>query len=251
MDDGFLHRYFLNNSGRVIHKWLHYFDIYERHFSRFRGKPVHFLEIGVAHGGSQEMWRGYFGPEAKISCLDIRDLSANVPPNIARFYQGSQTDPKILDKIVKENGPIDIVLDDGSHQSEHVIAAFEHLYRNMTPHGVYMVEDILCSYLAKYEGGLHKPGTAMEYFKALPDNLNFMHTPDIPNDDVIGNSTDSITFYDAIVVLERRPKSHPQWARTGYASFYGPIAFCPKFPKGAPADDGYTSGIVAPDAVRK
>ncbi|MBB4276699.1 class I SAM-dependent methyltransferase [Rhizobium mongolense] len=251
MSSGFLHKYFLNHSGKMIHKWLHYFDIYERHLERFRGKNFHFLEIGVAHGGSQEMWRSYFGPEARMSCLDIRDLSHNVPRETAKFYRGSQTDRAILDRIIRENGAIDVVLDDGSHQSEHVIASFEHLYPKMSPNGLYMVEDIMCSYLKKYDGGLRKAGTAMEYFKSLSDNLNFMHTPDISNEDPVGNSTDSVTFYDGVVVLERRPKAHPQWARTGYASFYGPIAFCPQFPDGAPADDGYKSGIKATVKIDK
>ena len=35
MSQGQLHRSFLNNSDYVLHKWIHYFDIYERHFSRF------------------------------------------------------------------------------------------------------------------------------------------------------------------------------------------------------------------------
>src|SRR5438067_13766465 len=45
------------SEGRGIWKWLHYFDIYDRHFSRFRGEAVHVLEIGVYSGGSLEMSR--------------------------------------------------------------------------------------------------------------------------------------------------------------------------------------------------
>src|SRR6266436_9654375 len=33
-------------QGPGIWKWNHYFDIYDRHFRRFRGKEVHVLEIG-------------------------------------------------------------------------------------------------------------------------------------------------------------------------------------------------------------
>jgi len=38
MADGSLHKYFLNNPSKRLHKWTHYFDIYERHFERFRTK---------------------------------------------------------------------------------------------------------------------------------------------------------------------------------------------------------------------
>ena len=34
-----LESYFRNNESRLIHKWLHYFDIDHRHFERFRGRP--------------------------------------------------------------------------------------------------------------------------------------------------------------------------------------------------------------------
>lgn len=39
--------YFKNNTERIIYKWAHYFDVYERHFSKYRGKNVVILEIGT------------------------------------------------------------------------------------------------------------------------------------------------------------------------------------------------------------
>lgn len=36
-----LEEYFQSNAdGRLIHKWLHYFEIYHRHFEPYRGKPI-------------------------------------------------------------------------------------------------------------------------------------------------------------------------------------------------------------------
>ena len=231
MSSGFLHRYFLNHSGRSIHKWFHYFDVYEAHFERFRGRKINFLEIGVGQGGSQQMWREYFGPEANIMCLDIRDLSHRVDPKVAKFYQGDQTDKKLLDKIVKQNGAIDVVLDDGSHHSKHIIATFEILYPQMTPNGVYMVEDVSCVYKKKYDGGYKQPGSFMEYTKDLCDRINFVHLKQFKNDDPFGNSTHSINIYDAMVVFERRPKAHLQWARTGKQGILGELPFTPGWPQ--------------------
>ncbi len=74
MNDGFLHKYFLNNSSKRLHKWNHYFDIYERHFSRFRGKNLVMLEIGVFGGGSLDMWKAYLGEEAKVIGVDINPV---------------------------------------------------------------------------------------------------------------------------------------------------------------------------------
>ena len=63
--------YFENNKGRQIFKWMHYFDIYDRYFSKYRGTDVRFLEIGIFQGGSLQMWKDYFGPKAKIFGVDI------------------------------------------------------------------------------------------------------------------------------------------------------------------------------------
>ncbi|HMH33204.1 MAG TPA: hypothetical protein VK543_09260, partial [Puia sp.] len=66
-----LEKYFNSNTKRRIFKWHHYFEIYDRHFSRFRNKEINILEIGVLHGGSLQMWKEYFGPKAKIYGIDI------------------------------------------------------------------------------------------------------------------------------------------------------------------------------------
>src|SRR3989344_1191002 len=66
-----LEKYFDSNTKNLMHKWMHYFDIYDRHFSRFPGTDVHLLEIGVSQGGSLQMWKGYFGPRAVIYGADI------------------------------------------------------------------------------------------------------------------------------------------------------------------------------------
>ena len=231
MGDGFLHKYFLNHNGRVIHKWFHYFDVYEKHFERFRGKKINFLEIGVGQGGSQQMWRDYFGPEANIMCMDLRDLSSRMKPEVSKFYQGDQTDPEILNRIVDENGPLDIVLDDGSHFSEHIIASFKVLYPRMTPNGVYMVEDVSCTYKKRYNGGVKQPGSFMEFTKDMLDHINFVHISSISYKDPFGLSTHSVSVYDSMVVFERRPKSHTQWARTGKQGSLGDVPFTPQWPQ--------------------
>lgn len=71
-----LERYFRENTGRQIHKWHHYFEIYDRHLSRFRGTDVHVLEFGVSQGGSTQMWKHYFGPRCRISGLPQRAAAA-------------------------------------------------------------------------------------------------------------------------------------------------------------------------------
>ena len=66
-----LEKYFASNTGKLMDKWKHYFEVYDRHFSRFRGTAVHLVEFGVFQGGSLQMWKHYFGPRAKIYGVDI------------------------------------------------------------------------------------------------------------------------------------------------------------------------------------
>src|SRR5215475_7150062 len=51
-----------HHQGKGVWKWLHYFDVYNRHFSKFVGREINVVEVGVFSGGSLEMWREYFGP---------------------------------------------------------------------------------------------------------------------------------------------------------------------------------------------
>jgi hypothetical protein len=66
-----LERFFEANTDRLIHKWRHYFEIYDRHFARFRGQSPHVVEFGVSQGGSMRMWKDYFGAGATIHGVDI------------------------------------------------------------------------------------------------------------------------------------------------------------------------------------
>jgi len=59
-------QFFVSNKGRIISKWIHYFEIYDRYFNQFRDKEINVLEVGVNRGGSLEMWRKYFGTKANI-----------------------------------------------------------------------------------------------------------------------------------------------------------------------------------------
>lgn len=201
-----LHAHFLNNSGRKLHKWLHYFDIYESHFARFRNRRPKILEIGVSGGGSLEMWRDYFGEGATILGLDVEPACKAHEALGATIYIGSQDDPVLLQQVVDENGPLDIVIDDGSHRMDHMAATLSFLYRHVQPNGCYLVEDMHTCYWADYGGGLKRQGSFMEVCKDLVDELNAQHTRGEVTVTDFTRSTASITFYDSVCVFEKRPQ---------------------------------------------
>jgi 23S rRNA U2552 (ribose-2'-O)-methylase RlmE/FtsJ len=211
MNDGFLHRYFLGNGGKRLHKWLHYFDIYERHLERFRGKSPVMIEIGVAGGGSLAMWKEYFGPGSEIIGVDIKPNCKEHEAEGIEVFIGSQDDPSLWDIILEKYPDVDIVLDDGSHVMKHMIATFEQLYHRVNANGIYMVEDTHTCYWSKYDGGYKKSDSFMEFAKEKIDELNAFHMKksEVRISDFT-RSTDYIAFYDSIVVFEKKPQGSRQ-----------------------------------------
>ncbi len=203
---GFLHRYFLNNGQKIISKWLHYFDIYEHHFERFRNRRPVVIEIGIRGGGSLSMWKEYFGPSCHIIGLDINPDYKIFDADGIEVFVGSQDDPRVISSILDKYGPPDIVIDDGSHIVDHVIKTFQILYPHLSSNGIYLVEDTYTSYWPRFGGGLKKPGTFIERCKELIDELNAFHSKGAVPISGFTKNTQSITFYDSVVVFEKRPQ---------------------------------------------
>lgn len=204
--DNDLRRYFDHNPGRLLHKWLHYFEIYDHHFSRYRGKPVNILEIGVFHGGSIQLWKDYFGPQARIYGVDIDPRCKQFEEENVKIIIGDQGDRAFLDRLKNEIPRPDILIDDGGHLMHQQIATFEELYPFVAEDGIYLCEDLHTSYWPEWGGGLRKPGTFIEYSKRLIDSLNGFYSKDpgrfSPNS--VTRSAHSLHFYDSVLVIEKQ-----------------------------------------------
>ncbi len=194
---------FLTNDGKLIHKWVHYFGIYDRHFSWFRGKSVTFLEIGVSKGGSLQMWQRYFGPLARIIGIDIDpSCREHEQPGIS-VRIGDQGNPDFLQEVIDEFGVPDIVLDDGSHQMAHINATFDFLYPKLPKNGIYMVEDLHTAYWSEFGGGVDAPASFINRCKRFIDSLNADHSRGAIAPDTITRQTYGISFYDSVVTFEK------------------------------------------------
>lgn len=210
MSDGYLHRYFLNNGELRLHKWIHYFDIYERHFKRFVNKQPTILEIGVFGGGSLKMWQNYFGDGVKVIGIDINPNCKEYEHENIEIFIGSQDDEELLHSITTKYPNIDIVLDDGSHIMRHMKKSFEVLYPKVSDNGVYVVEDTHTCYWSEYEGGLGKQDTFIEFAKTKIDEINAVHSRNALEITDFTRSTDAICFYDSVIVFEKRKQGNRQ-----------------------------------------
>lgn len=173
-----LEAYFYGNTGRLLHKWLHYFKLYDRHFSKFRGRPITLIEIGVFHGGSLQMWKDYFGPEARIVGVDYDPRCLALADEHVQVIIGDQDDRTFLRALRQEIGTVDIVIDDGGHRMSQQIGTFDELWPAVAEGGVYLIEDLHTSYWPEYGGGYGDPTTFVEFAKTLIDKMNAWHTRD-------------------------------------------------------------------------
>lgn len=218
--DNPLAQYFLRNQGRMLYKWHHYFEIYHRHLQRFRGTSPVVLEVGVFHGGSLQMWREYFGKGTKIVGIDVDPRCRQFEDEATTILIGDQADPAFLADVRRRFPRVDILIDDGGHHMVEQIVTFGELYDHLQPRGVYLCEDVHTSYGARWEGGLRRPGTFIEFSKALVDGLHaWYHLPQGTEMDQFALGTYSISFYDSIVVVEKRPIGQPRVSQTGKPSF--------------------------------
>ena len=216
-----LEAYFRNNSGRLIHKWLHYFDIYDRHFAPYRGRPITVVEFGVYHGGSLQMWKKYFGRRARIYGIDIDPRCLAVKEDRIEVILGDQEDRVFLKDLRERIGPIDVLIEDGGHSMGQQIATFEEMWPVIRDGGVYLVEDLHTSYWEHYGGGYKKPGTFIEYAKDLIDQLHAWHSHD-EGELAVDNYTRTIRaihVYDSIIVFDKGTVAEPRNEKTGQPTF--------------------------------
>ena len=214
-----LEKYFNSNTKRRIFKWHHYFEIYDRHFSRFRNKEINILEIGVLHGGSLQMWKEYFGPKAKIYGIDINPECKKYEEENIKIFIGSQSDRSFLNDLKDQIPTLDILIDDGGHRVEQQIISFEELFGHMTTEGVYLCEDLHTSYWDESGGGYKKPDSFIEYSKNFIDYINAFHSKtDSLKINSFTKSVHSLHYYDSVLVIERRKMEKPYTLKTGKKS---------------------------------
>lgn len=211
-----LQRYFDRNENRLIDKWNHYFEVYDRHFSRFRYKPVTVLEIGVFQGGSLQMWKHYFGDQARIYGVDINPECKAFEEENIKIFIGSQSDRKFLRDLKKKIPKIDILIDDGGHLMRQQIITFEELFDHIHDHGIYLCEDIHTSYWLRFGGGYRRRGTFVEFSKKLIDLLQAFHSeqPALRVSDFT-RSVKSLHYYDSILIIEKERRERPYPVRSG------------------------------------
>jgi O-antigen biosynthesis protein len=215
IDCGTLCRIFIEHEGYASDKWEHYLPIYEAAFSKFiaRGQPIRLLEIGVQNGGSLQVWSKYLPRGSTIVGIDIDPACVRLLMEAdISIRVGDATDPVALNNMLGD-AEFDVIIDDGSHHSNQVIATFEACFKRLSPGGLYVIEDLHCSYDASHGGGFRRAGTSIEWLKGLVDALNADHfegdaaaaldSGELHRLRKFGSQIAQITFFDSVAIVEK------------------------------------------------
>jgi hypothetical protein len=154
-----------------------YLTEYERLFNKYRDQPIRLLEIGIQNGGSLEIWSKYFINATAIVGCDINPDCASLSyedPRISVIL-GDANATKVLEIILGSSQQFDIIIDDGSHRSSDIIRTFTLYFPHLVEGGIFIAEDLHCSYWKQFEGGLFDPYSSITFFKRLADVINHEH----------------------------------------------------------------------------
>jgi GT2 family glycosyltransferase len=172
-----LHQLYAEHTGKSSDKWSLYLTEYDRLLDAYRDKPVRLLEIGVQNGGSLEIWSKYFGNASALIGCDINPDCGRLSYDDPRIsiIVGDANAPDVFQAVLQRSPQFDVIIDDGSHASSDIIKSFALYFPRLAEGGIFIAEDLHCSYWQMYEGGLFDPYSSISFFKRLADVINHEH----------------------------------------------------------------------------
>ena len=146
-----------------------YIEVYEELFSSFRYREMNFLEIGILHGGSLNLWRRYF---TKAIIYGI-DFNPHILPDMLERYINESVYPilnedaytfDMVDKLMDltDGKGFDLIVDDGSHIESHQLFVLQEYGKLLNPGGVMVIEDIQLFFPNGHSELLNNLVTAMD-----------------------------------------------------------------------------------------
>jgi len=194
-----------NESKFYSLKYSNYFPIYEKLFSRFRGKKITFVEIGVLSGGSLFMWKKYFGNDARIIGVELNPDAKKFEDYGFEIFIGNQSDPNFWNNFFKKIGNVDIILDDGGHTNYQQIITSSFCIPHINDNGIMVVEDVFHSYGLSYGAkGFFNPSkfSFINFCKKTIDDINFRFPGAKKFQFSLNKFVYSLEFFESIVAFK-------------------------------------------------
>lgn len=164
------------DKGTVFSEAHGYTELYDDWISKT--DTLKLLEIGIYRADSLRMWREY-NPNLDIYAIDIDQnciQCINTYKNMNIFI-GDGTDDSFLHTLISMCGKFDIIIDDGSHEKDHILKSFNFLYSHLNENGVYIIEDLHAahaqydSFIPQFEKILNDKNVNVKYDLFLNNKL--------------------------------------------------------------------------------
>jgi hypothetical protein len=188
---------------RGVVKWQHYFPIYERLLSKYRGTAMTLVEVGVGDGGSLEGWRAYLGPGARIIGIDLDPAAGRLQAEGFEIIIGDQSRAEFWANHGSRLGPIDVLIDDGGHSSVDQIVTVACGLAHIKDGGVIIVEDTHTSYMP-----VHYPAAPRyDFMRFAAHVVDVMHarsplvTERVSDAAGLGRAIHSVEFFESVVIF--------------------------------------------------
>lgn len=167
-------------TGKVSDKWASYLPLYDELFEKYRTRNLSLLEIGVQNGGSLETWKTFFSEASVIIGCDVDERCNLLSYDDSRVsvVVGDANQSATINKITSICNNFDIVIDDGSHQSNDILNSFYTYFPLVKPGGIYVVEDSHTLYQNYFGGGILNELSAYHFFKKIIDVINIQFWSD-------------------------------------------------------------------------
>ena len=131
-------------------------EMFDRFFSsRPDDSPIRSIfEIGIWDGGSSAYWFEYFQPDKLVAVDFMSREDSDYFRGYRRWARNRRSPEDLLggrpgrlgsdcgkSSTPSSSGPLDLVIDDGSHLLEETRTSFETLFPRLRKGGLYVVED--------------------------------------------------------------------------------------------------------------
>lgn len=187
------------DSKRKSYKLQKYFSVYNEMFEKYVGKKITFVEIGVLDGGSLEVWKNYFGNNARIIGVDLNPECKKFETDGIEIFIGDQADPFFWKNFYEKVGNVDVILDDGGHKNKDQIITTINSVHNINNGGLLVFEDTCTSYWQKF-GNPHTY-SFINFSKKLIDDINYTY-PDLPSFKLsLNNAIYSIRYFESFCIF--------------------------------------------------
>ncbi len=223
-------------TGKVSNKWSSYLTYYDQLFAGLKDAPIKLLEIGVQNGGSLETWARYFEKAALILGCDVDEKCRNLRYEDPRIgVMVGDANSQAIFGALQQSAPFDVIIDDGSHQSEDILISFLNYFPLVQPGGIYVVEDTHAIY-QRSSTRIHNKLTALGFFKDLTDVVNFQFWQrDLSIEALLGpylkvpvphflneGWVDAVEFRNSVITI--RKAAVPGHQKVGYMHIVGDTA---------------------------